>query len=676
MRLLASGLAQVASGLAQVASGLAQVASGLALLLAAGLLAGCVVSFSGPGGGNGNNNNGIPPGCGNGVLDPLEMCDGTDFGDRSCKTEVEGAEFGELACSDSCRLIITGCHSCGNSVIDTGELCDDGSSIPGDGCDERCQIEHGWVCLGEPSLCQTVCGDGLIAAGVEVCDDGNQEEGDGCGPDCLKEPGWACDGEPSVCAPTCGNALLDSGEVCDDGDTASGDGCSPSCDVEAGWTCDGGEPTVCSPICGDGLLLGGEPCDDGNSASGDGCSPSCEVEEGWICDQMEPQSCTPICGDGLLLGGEVCDDGNLSSGDGCSSSCSVEPYYACESQPSDCYCVVYVNASSATGNRSGDSWANAQVNLRSALQAAYPRAPCELWLAAGTYYAFEGSSGNSFELRADISLYGGFTGVETSRGQRDWIASQVILHASSATQPTQAVRTVVRVNGFLNTLVDGVTITGANNGGTQGGGVALDGGSLTIRHGRIEGNFAADGGGGIWARGGQLTLQDVVVAGNTSEDGGGGIFMQNGAVAVLDAVSIEGNQATAVPISHGGGIWAVSSTLTVRSSQFLDNRAGTGGGLRVEQGALYLENSLLVGNETTYQGGGGLSLSNSGGAAWVVRSCTFHDNLAPSGGGYALRVYQGVANLWNSILWGTVDQQIFLVSGATVNLDRCDVATT
>ncbi len=42
---------------------------------------------------------------------------------------------------------------CGNGVIETGETCDDGDYIGGDGCSATCQVETGWTCTGTPSVC-------------------------------------------------------------------------------------------------------------------------------------------------------------------------------------------------------------------------------------------------------------------------------------------------------------------------------------------------------------------------------------------------------------------------------------------------------------------------------------------------------------------------------------------
>lgn len=65
--------------------------------------------------------------------------------------------------------------NCGDSVLDTGEECDDGNTTPGDGCSATCVIET-----------QGVCGDGTQGIG-EQCDDGNTASGDGCSASCEVE---------------------------------------------------------------------------------------------------------------------------------------------------------------------------------------------------------------------------------------------------------------------------------------------------------------------------------------------------------------------------------------------------------------------------------------------------------------------------------------------------------
>ncbi len=66
--------------------------------------------------------------------------------------------------------------SCGNGTEEPMEACDDGNAIDGDGCSSRCAIEDGWLCSGEPSICQCAgsCpGDMVLlpSAGECICMD-------------------------------------------------------------------------------------------------------------------------------------------------------------------------------------------------------------------------------------------------------------------------------------------------------------------------------------------------------------------------------------------------------------------------------------------------------------------------------------------------------------------------
>ena len=116
------------------------------------------------------------------------------------------------------------------------------------------------------------------------CDDENADDEDGCSPICQLEPGFACDGEPSLCTPTvCGDGDPEGSEQCDNDVVTTGapspfDGCSAQCTWEPDCGCDG-----CDDVCGDGMKFTTEDCDDGNLNNGDGCNSDCEFEPGYSC---------------------------------------------------------------------------------------------------------------------------------------------------------------------------------------------------------------------------------------------------------------------------------------------------------------------------------------------------------------------------------------------------------
>ncbi len=257
-----------------------------------------------------------------------------------------GGVYGPPALTISCTTIV-----CGNSMIETspdgfGETCDDGNTDPGDGCSPGCQRSNGWRCTGEPSVCEEVCGNGMVDMDAsELCDDGNTTAGDGCSADCQTEHGYLCtstSGSPSSCTHVCGNGMLDAaaGEECDDGNEVDGDGCSSECYFEAGYICSG-EPSMCELACGNSTIdvAQGEDCDDGNTVAGDGCSDTCQRERYYTCSG-EPSVCEVACGNGQLdyipERPETCDDGNTTDGDGCSSQCGTELNYVCSGTPDVC----------------------------------------------------------------------------------------------------------------------------------------------------------------------------------------------------------------------------------------------------------------------------------------------------------------------------------------------------
>lgn len=115
--------------------------------------------------------------------------------------------------------------SCGNSLVDEGERCDDGNTASGDGCTSQCGLEAGFDCYaGEP--CTEVCGDGLVV-GREVCDDGSL-----VGLPINHCPG--CD----MLDGRCGDGIVQSNwETCDPSGTDPGCNAA-SCQAVFGATCD------------------------------------------------------------------------------------------------------------------------------------------------------------------------------------------------------------------------------------------------------------------------------------------------------------------------------------------------------------------------------------------------------------------------------------------------------
>jgi hypothetical protein len=141
----------------------------------------------------------------------------------------------------------------------------------------------------------------------------------------------------------------------------------------------------------------------------------------------------------------------------------------------------------------------------------------------------------------------------------------------------------------------------------NGSGVILDGGNttrvvhislgvtatlsdLTVQHG----NAGVAGGGGIFNQG-TLYLTRVSVLNNTESGGIGGGIDSPGPLTILDS-TIAGNSATNG--GYGGGLYAVSSAVSIVNSTFANNTAGTGGAIRMSSGSLSIADSTISGNSS------------------------------------------------------------------------------
>lgn len=78
----------------------------------------------------------------------------------------------------------------------------------------------------------------------------------------------------------------------------------------------------------------------------------------------------------------------------------------------------------ATGSNNGSSWANAYVDLQTALAATTTQ---EIWVAEGTYTPHAVDRTVSFSIPTGINIYGGFNGTETLLSERNWLVNKTIL---------------------------------------------------------------------------------------------------------------------------------------------------------------------------------------------------------------------------------------------------------
>ncbi len=165
-------------------------------------------------------------------------------------------------------------------------------------------------------------------------------------------------------------------------------------------------------------------------------------------------------------------------------------------------CIFYVDQNAEAGG-DGSSWSMAFTTVQEGIDAANltanPGAYCEVWVAAGEYYVYESTREDTIQLGANVEVYGGFSGAEVVREERDWDTNLTVLDGRDSNGGSSQVYTVV---------------TGA-------GGSVLDG--FVVQYGRSDDNSinSSQYGGGLFNNSADLVVSNCVFRSNYALSGGG-----------------------------------------------------------------------------------------------------------------------------------------------------------
>lgn len=158
--------------------------------------------------------------CGDGMINGVEACDGTDLGGKTC-LDFGALQPNGLTCGSDCAFDLSGCSSyCGNGMVDGNEQCD-GSDFNQKSCIDYSYYGGTLICNADCTVnltnCSGRCGDGTIE-GFEECD-GTNVNNNTCNSLGHKGSGMValtcgsnCAYAPSSC--TCGGALCAANETC------------------------------------------------------------------------------------------------------------------------------------------------------------------------------------------------------------------------------------------------------------------------------------------------------------------------------------------------------------------------------------------------------------------------------------------------------------------------------
>ncbi|NLN92059.1 MAG: hypothetical protein GX130_01950 [Candidatus Hydrogenedens sp.] len=357
--------------------------------------------------------------------------------------------------------------------------------------------------------------------------------------------------------------------------------------------------------------------------------------------------------------------------------------------------IYRVHAASREGNPDGSTWRKAYRNIQAAVDAAHASGGGEVWVAAGQYKA---SSDPVLTMKEGVALYGGFSGTENFRDDRDWSANKTIIDGEHRRRC---------VHGADDAILDGFVITGGRSDSASGGGMLNDNASPRVSNCVFQNNKSYRSGGALYnesfadslilncefinnesGRGGAIgnrwgqsvNIKNSRFVKNVAGDGGaihndfsgsvsitGSLFFNNqaqlwgGALCnryqnvVLDDCAFLKNKAYL-----GGAVSNEELSAEISKILFSANRAVTGGGLYNKRATGKVTNSLFLENKAFNEGGAVAQLYSSDG---MLMNCTIVNNKAATAGG--VHIIESSPKIVNSIIWGNSGGQISLFDPAS-----------
>ena len=249
--------------------------------------------------------------------------------------------------------------------------------------------------------------------------------------------------------------------------------------------------------------------------------------------------------------------------------------------------VIYVKWDSPY-NGPGSDWDHAYHKVQDGVNAAASGG--EVWVARGTYVEL-------ITLKSGVGLYGGFSGSETGRDQRDSRRNSTVLDGDGKGAVVTAPGSIT-----LPTVVDGFTIEdGYKYGG--GGGISCANSFTTISNNKIaenraEGIYCSSGsptivdntirknrGSGIWCSGSSPMISRNLISENTT----GGIRCENNASPLITGNVLAGNYGSV------GGIRCEASSPTIVNNVLTGNHYS---GIRCSSASPVILNNTIMGSTT------------------------------------------------------------------------------
>ena len=178
-------------------------------------------------------------------------------------------------------------------------------------------------------------------------------------------------------------------------------------------------------------------------------------------------------------------------------------------------------------------------------------------------------------------------------------------------------------------VLNNLTVSNGNPGaGNGGGGLAVDGGKVTLIN-TIFSDHVGYIGGAVASHNSRVTFLKSTFSRNEAFLGGG-LLNGGGDVVIVNSFFAENRGSSGGGIFNGEGLIPGTGTMTVLNTTFSANEASFGAGLYNGGGKVTIANSTFADNEAS----AGAGISNGKGGIATVRNSAFVSNLAFRGSGF------------------------------------------
>ena len=342
-----------------------------------------------------------------------------------------------------------------------------------------------------------------------------------------------------------------------------------------------------------------------------------------------------------------------------------------DASPPDC--VRYVdNSADKAGN--GMSWDKAFTDVQDGIDGAHQATLidggpelCEVWVAQGVYHIFKSSQKDTIALKPGVALYGGFSGTEKLRCERDFGKHVSILDGHSIDSkpdagPYPPIDQVFHiVTGNDDSVIDGFEITGGFP--SQDDWVDQGGGMVNYNQSpQISNNLFADNQGGfaVAVINSSPQISDCIFSNNS------GAIYHSGEDGELRITRCNFNLNYSWDMGYGGAIFCDNCSLLIDASEFICNSASATGG--AISGSNYLSqiknlrisNSIFIHNGSWQNGGAIATFGGPDGylseTNLEIINSIFVGNIVQESGpqlpGTGGAIAGGGGNFYNTIFWG------------------------